>query len=88
MAGGTGTTLIYLIALVAIFYFLLIRPQQKRAKEHRELVASLKVGDKVVTVGGVYGTIKSLAEDMVSLQVASNVRITVSRTAIGRKQEG
>lgn len=87
MGGGTGTTLIYLIILIAIFYFLLIRPQQKRAKEHRELVASLKVGDKVVTVGGIHGTIKSLTEDTVSLEVVSNIRITVSRTAIGQKQK-
>lgn len=77
-------TLGYLILIVVLFYFLLIRPQQKRQREHNELVESLGVGDKVVTIGGVHGTIKRIDEDTLVLEVADNVRITLSKTAVAK----
>jgi preprotein translocase subunit YajC len=71
-----------LIIIFVIFYFLLIRPQMKRAKEHRKLVADLATGDEVVTNGGVLGRITKVGESFVTLELADNVRIKVQRHAI------
>lgn len=81
-----ASTLIWFLVLIGVFYFFLIRPQQRRTKEHQKLVDSLKVGDKVVTIGGMYGTIKSLSEKTALLEIAKGVKILVSKTAISRKQ--
>ena len=70
------------ILIFAVFYFLLIRPQQKKAKEHQAYLANLKRGDKVITSGGIYGQITGLTESAVTLEVAENVRIKVSRSSI------
>ncbi|HHY14214.1 MAG TPA: preprotein translocase subunit YajC [Thermoanaerobacterales bacterium] len=72
-----------LIFLFVIFYFLVIRPQQKRDKERKEMLDSLKVGDKIVTIGGIYGKILDLKDDAVTLEIADKVRIKVTRSAIG-----
>jgi preprotein translocase subunit YajC len=87
--GGAGgqqanwfSTLIPLVIIFAIFYLLLIRPQQKQQKKHREMVASMKKGDKVVTRGGLHGTVYGLTEGSVTLEVANDVRIKFSREAI------
>ncbi len=80
-------TIGYLVLLVGIFYFFLLRPQQKRAKEHRELIESLSTGDRVVTIGGIHGTLKSIGDDSVVLEIADGVRVTVSKSAVGRKLE-
>jgi preprotein translocase subunit YajC len=71
-----------LIILFAVFYFLLIRPQSKRAKEHKNMVASLAVGDEVITNGGILGTITSIDENYATLEIASNVEIKVQRPSI------
>ncbi len=63
------TLVVMLVAFAAIFYFLLIRPQRRRQKEHRDLVSSLKRGDRVVTAGGILGTIEDMSEDSVLLVV-------------------
>jgi len=63
------TLVIMLVAFVAIFYFLLVRPQRRRQKEHRDLLSSLKRGDRVLTAGGIYGTIEDMSEDSVTLVV-------------------
>ncbi|MDI6713228.1 MAG: preprotein translocase subunit YajC [Anaerosomatales bacterium] len=76
-----------LVLLVVAFYFLLIRPQVKRQKEQQQLMASLEVGDRVVTIGGMYGTIVALADDTVDLKVAEGVVVTYARSAIARKVE-
>jgi len=68
-----------IILLLVIFYFLLIRPQQKRAKEHREMVSNLKQGARVVTSGGIHGTISSLDDTTVTLEIAEKVKIKVAR---------
>lgn len=85
-SGGGGSSilgsLMLPIAIFVIFYFLLIRPQQKSQKRHKELLGSLKKGDQVVTSGGIYGTIVKLRRDVVLLQVAENVRIRITRSAI------
>jgi preprotein translocase subunit YajC len=84
-AGGQGggfTTFIPLILLFAIFYFLLIRPQQKKAKQHRELLGTLKVGDNIVTNGGLHGKITGLKENVVTVEIAPKIRVKVSRGSV------
>ncbi len=71
-----------LIIIFAIFYFLLIRPQQKRAKQHREFLDSLRRGDEVMTVGGLIGRIKGLTDEVVTLEIADNVKVKVARAQI------
>lgn len=77
--------LIFLALMVAVFYFLLIRPQQRRVKQHQQLVGSLNPGDEVLTVGGLYGSIVSLDESLVRLEVAPGTVIRCSRQAISRR---
>ena len=71
-----------LILIFVVFYFLLIRPQQKKAKEHQSYLSNLKKGDKVVTGGGIHGQIAGLSDTVVTLEIAENVRIKVNRSAI------
>ncbi|WP_310600106.1 preprotein translocase subunit YajC [Desulfobulbus sp.] len=71
-----------LILIFVVFYFLLIRPQQKKAKEHQNYLANLKKGDRVITGGGIHGVIAGLSDTIVTLEVADNVRIKISRGAI------
>lgn len=81
--------IIMLVIMFAIFYFLLIRPQQKRAKQHRQLIESLKVGDQVVTAGGIHGKVAALQDTAVTLEVATGVKIKVNRSAVvSTRQEG
>jgi preprotein translocase subunit YajC len=84
--GGQNVTfLISLVLMVAIFYFLLIRPQQRRARQQRDLVDSLGVGDEVVTIGGMFGTIFEMNDESVTLDVGSGTRIRFVKQAIARK---
>ncbi|MCB9481496.1 MAG: preprotein translocase subunit YajC [Desulfobacteraceae bacterium] len=76
--GGLGA-FVPLIIMFVIFYFLLIRPQQKKAKQHREMIDNLKKGDRVITSGGLYGTISSLDDTSVTLEVADQVKIKLVR---------
>lgn len=78
--------ILWFVLLLAIFYFILIRPQQKAMKEHQKLVSELKKGDSVVTRGGLYGVIKAIGDDNVTLQVDENVNIKVAKNAIERFQ--
>jgi preprotein translocase subunit YajC len=84
-ADGQVSPLVQLIpfALVlAIFYFVILLPMKKRQKKVQEFLAALKVGDKVVTSGGIFGSIAKIGDDAVQLQIAPNVRVDVSRAAI------
>lgn len=74
--------LLPLVVLFVVFYFLLIRPQQKRAKEHRKMVESLGKGDEAVTSGGLLGKITEVGENFVELEVAENTRVKVQRQMI------
>ncbi|HOF03040.1 MAG TPA: preprotein translocase subunit YajC [Atribacterota bacterium] len=76
-----------LIIIFAIFYFILIRPQQQRQKKHKEMLDSLKVGDKVITIGGIYGIIREIKGDVFTLEVSKDVKINTTRNAIGSKRE-
>ncbi len=73
--GSMITSLLPLVLIFVIFYFLLIRPQQKRAKEHKQLLENLKKGDKVITSGGVYGVIESVGTTTVTVKIAENVKV-------------
>ena len=71
-----------LILIFAIFYFLLIRPQQKKAKQHRDLLSRLKKGDTVITVGGLYGRITGITDNVLTVEIAPKVRVKVARGQI------
>ena len=80
--GGLISTLIMFGAIFLIFYFMIIRPQQKRAKERDKLLSNLEKGDKVITNGGLHGTIAGLEEKTALLNLGDNVKITIERSAI------
>ena len=81
-AGGGQSAFMNLVPLIfmfAIFYFLLIRPQQKKAKEHRSLLDSLKKGDAVVTAGGMHGKVTAIDDNVVTLEIATGVNIKINK---------
>lgn len=83
-AGGMDWGFMMMIAaLFAIFYFMLIRPQQKQQKEHKEMLANLSHGDTVLTNGGIHGKVVAITDNIVTLEVADKVRIKVGRNFIG-----
>jgi len=83
--GGAGGMMSFLpiILIFVIFYFLLIRPQQKRAKDHKALLSNLKVGDQVLTGGGIYGKVTGLRDDIITVEISDKVRVKVNRGSIG-----
>lgn len=82
MGGGSFNFLIFFVLIIAIMYFMMIRPQQKRQKEMVNFRTSLEKGQKVVTAGGIYGTIKEIKEGYVLLDVDTNVTIRVDKSMI------
>ncbi|MCL0032297.1 preprotein translocase subunit YajC [Peptococcaceae bacterium] len=74
--------ILYIVALFALLYFLFIRPQRKRQKEHQKMISELKVNDEVITAGGILGTIVRIKEDTVVLRLIDNVKIELLKTAI------
>ena len=85
-AGGAGafwSQMLLMLPIFGIMYFLLIRPQQVKAKEHREMVSRLKAGDRVVTSGGIHGRISGVKDTTVMLTIAEKIEIEVLRSAIG-----
>jgi len=89
--GGAGSLLssfLPLILIFVIFYFLLIRPQSKKSKEHRTMLENLKKGDKIITSGGIYGVIEGIETNTITIKIAENVRIKVSRSSIAGLRTG
>jgi len=83
--GGAGSgimTFLPFVAIIAIFYFLIIRPQNKKQKDTQKMLAALKKGDKVVTIGGIHGTIQRVGEQSVVLKVDEDTKIEFNRSAI------
>ena len=82
--GGAGGMLGFLplVLVFVIFYFLLIRPQQKKAKDHQAMLSRLKKNDEVMTSGGIYGKVVALADNVVTVEVAPNVRLRINRPQI------
>jgi preprotein translocase subunit YajC len=86
-AGGGASSPLYplgtMLLLLAIMYFLILRPQQVKAREHRELISRIKVGDKVVTTAGIYGEVAGVAENTMMLRIAPGVEVKVVSSAVG-----
>ena len=84
-AAGAFASFVPLILIFAIMYFLLIRPQQKRAKQHRAMIEALRRGDQVVTAGGIVGKVTKVQEDgMVEVEIAEGVKVKVMKSTIGQ----
>ena len=81
---GSISSLIPLLLIFGIFYFLIIRPQSKKLKDHQKLISELKIGNKIITSSGIYGKIKSIDKDSdkISIEIADNVIITIARNYI------
>ena len=87
MDGGSGLigNVVFLGLLVGVFYFLLIRPQKRRVAQHRSLIDSVGVGDEVVTIGGMYGTVRAIDDEQVELEVTPGTAIRFTKAAIARR---
>lgn len=84
MGGGGAIIFVYIILFVGVFYFLAVRPQRRQRRAHSEMLTMLKKGDEVVTIGGMFGTIKELREDYVVLEVANRVKVKYLKRAISQ----
>lgn len=78
---------VFLLLLFGMFYFLIIRPQRRRQREHQDLVASLRRGDRVVTIGGIHGQVESITEDSFVIKVESGVTLRMAKGSIAFKQD-
>ncbi|HUJ69120.1 MAG TPA: preprotein translocase subunit YajC [Syntrophorhabdales bacterium] len=92
-AGGSTSGLgnlgiVFPILIIAIFYFLIIRPQQSKAKQQRTFLANLKKGDTIVTSGGLYGKITGITDEAVTIEIAEKVRVKVSKSAVAGYAKG
>ncbi len=85
--GFDFTIVIFLVLIFGLFYFLMIRPQRRKQKEHQQLVEELKRGDRVITAGGIYGKIEGLDQDSVVLSVESGATIRVARNSVALRRE-
>ena len=81
-APGTGAMLVPFLAMFAIMYFLMIRPQQKRAKEQQSMLGALKEGDEVLTASGILGTVKNITDRMVTLEIDQNVNLKILKSQV------
>ena len=79
------SSLIFLALLIGIFYFMLIRPQKKQAEHRRALIESVEMGDEVITIGGIHGTVRSIDEDDMELEIAPGTVVTFVKSAVARK---
>ena len=87
--GSSGSGLlgnvVFLALLIGVFYFLLIRPQKRRVDQHRRLIESVSVGDEVITIGGMYGTVRALGDDHMELEITPGTRVRFTKAAIARR---
>ena len=79
---GSATTIIWFGAMIVILYYVMIRPQSKRQKEHQKLISSLKTGDRVVTASGIHGMITNVKDTTITVKVADNVKIEMEKSAV------
>ncbi|MHB8841011.1 MAG: preprotein translocase subunit YajC [Candidatus Aquicultor sp.] len=82
IGGSQLTIIIYIVILAALYYFLLVLPQRRRAQERQRMIDSLKVGDEILTVSGIIGTVESIEEDTFKLRVDENTTLTMTKDAI------
>ena len=87
--GGTSILpmIIFLVIIFGLFYFVMVRPQRRKQKEHETLVQELQKGDRVITAGGIYGTIESISEDNIVIKVESGATIRVARGSVAGRRE-
>lgn len=83
--GGLGSSVIFLVFMFVIFYFLLIRPQKKRVDQHKKLIESVGVGDEIVTIGGMFGTVRAMGDDEFELEVGPGTTLRFTKSAIARR---
>lgn len=83
--GGTGGMLVTFGLMFAVMYFLIIRPQQKRQKEHQAMLDAVKKGDRVITSGGLHGVVKDVRDDTLLVKIAENTVVEISRAAIASR---
>jgi preprotein translocase subunit YajC len=81
--GGLFSMLIMMGLVFVIFYFLIIMPSRKKQKKHQEMVEQLKSGDKIVTTGGIYGTVMGVQKDRIEIKVSANTKIEITKSAVG-----
>jgi preprotein translocase subunit YajC len=82
LSSSAGMLIIYVVAFIAIFYFMAIRPQQRQRRAHAALLSALKKGDRVVTAAGIYGTVKRVEENIVVVEIAKGVSMKIARRAV------
>ncbi len=80
---GGAANFIPILIIFAIFYFLLIRPQQKKMKEHKKMVEELKKGDRIITSGGMYATVENSTPDTLTVKIAEGVKVKITRASVG-----
>ena len=78
--------LVYLALLAIVFFFLIVRPQRRQMAARRELISAVEVGDEVITAGGIYGTVREIEDDVLQIEVAEGVVLTLAREAIARRR--
>ena len=78
--------LVYLALLAIVFFFLIVRPQRRQMAARRELISAVEVGDEVITAGGIYGTVREIEDDVLQIEVAEGVVLTIAREAIARRR--
>ena len=83
--GGGGRLLITMLLMAVVFYLLLVRPQQKKARQQQALLSALGRGDRVITIGGIHGTVVEMDDETVQIEVAPGTVLTMARQAIGRR---
>jgi preprotein translocase subunit YajC len=81
--GNFVTALVPFILVFVIFYLLIIMPSRKKQKKHQDLVSNLKPGDRIITSGGIYGTVMGVQPDRIELKIAANVKIDITKSAVG-----
>jgi preprotein translocase subunit YajC len=84
---STWYMIAFLVVIFALFYFVMIRPQRKRQKEQQTMIAELQKGNKVITAGGIYGTIESISEDSVVIKVESGTTLRVNKGSVALRRE-
>ena len=82
---GNYVSILYILALLAILYFLMIRPQQQRQKKQQDMIESLRVSDRIITIGGVYGKITAIQDNTFIIKIAEEVHIEIEKSAIGQR---
>lgn len=80
--GGGMSGLVMMLIIFAIFYFILIRPQQKRMKEHKKMVEELKKGDRIITGGGIYGTVEGVAQNTLTVKIAEGTKVKITKHSV------